>query len=185
MDAARSSGPVPWRRRGREIGGTMGSAFAIAVVIVALLLAYNGVKIVREYQRLVVFRLGRSIPPACRGSGCSDQSASFRRPADGRRGWPGRDLGENLHPNPPVLTVAAPAAVSDGGDAVNLHQAHRTPGRLDPGGWGSTGSRVAPGSGVTPVLTARPADHAHRRGAPWALPTVQRGTIPGRLQASG
>ncbi|HEV2358307.1 MAG TPA: SPFH domain-containing protein [bacterium] len=41
----------------------MGSGFAVAVVIVAVLLAYNGIKIVREYQRLVVFRLGRSFGP--------------------------------------------------------------------------------------------------------------------------
>ena len=41
----------------------MGYGFVIAVVIVALLLAWNGVKIVREYQRLVVFRLGRSFDP--------------------------------------------------------------------------------------------------------------------------
>jgi regulator of protease activity HflC (stomatin/prohibitin superfamily) len=34
---------------------------------VALFLAYNGVKVVREYQRLVVFRLGRSFGP--RGPG--------------------------------------------------------------------------------------------------------------------
>ena len=45
----------------------MGYGFVIAVVIVALLLAWNGVKIVREYQRLVVFRLGRSFGP--RGPG--------------------------------------------------------------------------------------------------------------------
>src|SRR5437879_11607428 len=41
----------------------MGYGFVIAVVVVALLLAWNGVKIVREYQRLVVFRLGRSFGP--------------------------------------------------------------------------------------------------------------------------
>ena len=41
----------------------MGYGFAIAVIIVAVLLVYNGVKIVREYQRLVVFRLGRSFGP--------------------------------------------------------------------------------------------------------------------------
>src|SRR5579864_9393032 len=41
----------------------MGSAFAIAVVVVAVLMAYNGVKVVREYQRLVVFRMGRSFGP--------------------------------------------------------------------------------------------------------------------------
>src|SRR5437870_6267091 len=41
----------------------MGYGFVIAVVIAALLLAWNGVKIVREYQRLVVFRLGRSFGP--------------------------------------------------------------------------------------------------------------------------
>ncbi len=34
--------------------------FGIAVLVVALLLVWNGVKVVREYQRLVVFRLGRS-----------------------------------------------------------------------------------------------------------------------------
>src|SRR5207237_3347234 len=37
--------------------------FVIAVVVAALLLAWNGVKLVREYQRLVVFRLGRSFGP--------------------------------------------------------------------------------------------------------------------------
>jgi regulator of protease activity HflC (stomatin/prohibitin superfamily) len=41
----------------------MGYGFVIAVIIVALLLAYNGVKVVRDYQRLVVFRLGRSFSP--------------------------------------------------------------------------------------------------------------------------
>ena len=45
----------------------MGYGFVIAVVVVAVLLAWNGVKIVREYQRLVVFRLGRSFGP--RGPG--------------------------------------------------------------------------------------------------------------------
>ncbi len=35
--------------------------FVVALVIVVVLLCWNGVKIVREYQRLVVFRLGRSI----------------------------------------------------------------------------------------------------------------------------
>ena len=34
--------------------------YALAILIVAVLLLWNGVKIVREYQRLVVFRLGRS-----------------------------------------------------------------------------------------------------------------------------
>jgi len=32
----------------------------IGIVVIALLLLWNGVKVVREYQRLVVFRLGRS-----------------------------------------------------------------------------------------------------------------------------
>jgi len=36
-------------------------SFLVAVVIVAALLWWNGIKIVREYQRLVVFRLGRSM----------------------------------------------------------------------------------------------------------------------------
>ncbi|HYM68692.1 MAG TPA: SPFH domain-containing protein [bacterium] len=36
-------------------------SFLVAVVIVAALLWWNGIKIVREYQRLVVFRLGRSV----------------------------------------------------------------------------------------------------------------------------
>jgi len=40
----------------------MGSA-GIAIVVIAVLILYNGIKIVREYQRLVVFRLGRSIGP--------------------------------------------------------------------------------------------------------------------------
>ena len=44
-------------------GLPMGYGFVTAVVVVALLLAWNGVKIVREYQRLVVFRLGRSFGP--------------------------------------------------------------------------------------------------------------------------
>ena len=35
--------------------------FVVAVLIVAVILLYNGIRIVREYQRLVVFRLGRSI----------------------------------------------------------------------------------------------------------------------------
>ncbi|HET9000217.1 MAG TPA: SPFH domain-containing protein [bacterium] len=37
--------------------------FALAVIIIVALLLWNGVKIVREYQRLVVFRLGRSFGP--------------------------------------------------------------------------------------------------------------------------
>jgi regulator of protease activity HflC (stomatin/prohibitin superfamily) len=37
--------------------------FALAVIIIVVLLLWNGVKIVREYQRLVVFRLGRSFGP--------------------------------------------------------------------------------------------------------------------------
>src|SRR5215470_13270204 len=40
-------------------GSVMG--YLVAIVIVAGLLLWNGIKIVREYQRLVVFRLGRSI----------------------------------------------------------------------------------------------------------------------------
>jgi regulator of protease activity HflC (stomatin/prohibitin superfamily) len=36
-------------------------AFVVALLIVAILLWWNGVKVVREYQRLVVFRLGRSV----------------------------------------------------------------------------------------------------------------------------
>jgi regulator of protease activity HflC (stomatin/prohibitin superfamily) len=39
----------------------MGFLFLVAIVVVALILLYNGIRIVREYQRLVVFRLGRSI----------------------------------------------------------------------------------------------------------------------------
>ena len=39
----------------------MGFLFVVAVVIIGVLLLYNGIRIVREYQRLVVFRLGRSI----------------------------------------------------------------------------------------------------------------------------
>ena len=39
----------------------MGLLFVVAVVIIGVLLLYNGIRIVREYQRLVVFRLGRSI----------------------------------------------------------------------------------------------------------------------------
>ncbi len=35
----------------------------IGIVVIALLLLWNGVKVVREYQRLVVFRLGRSFGP--------------------------------------------------------------------------------------------------------------------------
>jgi regulator of protease activity HflC (stomatin/prohibitin superfamily) len=37
--------------------------YVLAVLIIAVLLLWNGVKIVREYQRLVVFRLGRSFGP--------------------------------------------------------------------------------------------------------------------------
>ncbi len=37
--------------------------YLLATLIVVLLLLWNGVKIVREYQRLVVFRLGRSFGP--------------------------------------------------------------------------------------------------------------------------
>ena len=39
----------------------MGLLFVAAVVLVGIILLYNGIRIVREYQRLVVFRLGRSI----------------------------------------------------------------------------------------------------------------------------
>ena len=39
----------------------MGFLFAAAIVLVGIILLYNGIRIVREYQRLVVFRLGRSI----------------------------------------------------------------------------------------------------------------------------
>jgi regulator of protease activity HflC (stomatin/prohibitin superfamily) len=54
--------------KGPRIGGiTMGFGLVIAVAVVAFLLTYNGVKIVREYQRLAVFRLGRSFGP--RGPG--------------------------------------------------------------------------------------------------------------------
>jgi regulator of protease activity HflC (stomatin/prohibitin superfamily) len=35
--------------------------YVLAILIVAVLVLWNGIKIVREYQRLVVFRLGRSI----------------------------------------------------------------------------------------------------------------------------
>jgi len=41
--------------------------YLLAVLIVAVLLLWNGIKIVREYQRLVVFRLGRSV--GARGPG--------------------------------------------------------------------------------------------------------------------
>jgi len=41
--------------------------FGFAVLIVAVILLWNGIRIVREYQRLVVFRLGRSFGP--RGPG--------------------------------------------------------------------------------------------------------------------
>ena len=41
--------------------------FAFAVLIVAVLVLWNGIRIIREYQRLVVFRLGRSFGP--RGPG--------------------------------------------------------------------------------------------------------------------
>jgi regulator of protease activity HflC (stomatin/prohibitin superfamily) len=37
--------------------------YVLAVIIIAVLLLWNGVKVVREYQRLVVFRLGRSFGP--------------------------------------------------------------------------------------------------------------------------
>jgi regulator of protease activity HflC (stomatin/prohibitin superfamily) len=37
--------------------------YVLAILIIAVLLLWNGVKIVREYQRLVVFRLGRSFGP--------------------------------------------------------------------------------------------------------------------------
>ncbi len=57
-------GASPVEAKGtRDRGIAMGYGFVIAVVIVALLLAWNGVKVVREYQRLVVFRLGRSFGP--------------------------------------------------------------------------------------------------------------------------
>ena len=39
----------------------MGLLLVAAVVLVGVILLYNGIRIVREYQRLVVFRLGRSI----------------------------------------------------------------------------------------------------------------------------
>jgi regulator of protease activity HflC (stomatin/prohibitin superfamily) len=40
----------------------MGPA-AIAILIIAFILLWNGIKVTREYQRLVVFRLGRSSDP--------------------------------------------------------------------------------------------------------------------------
>ncbi len=43
------------------------SGFVLAAIIVGVLLLWNGIKVVREYQRLVVFRLGRSYGP--RGPG--------------------------------------------------------------------------------------------------------------------
>ena len=43
----------------------MGFAFGILIILAVIL--WNGIKIVREYQRLVVFRLGRSMGP--RGPG--------------------------------------------------------------------------------------------------------------------
>ncbi len=39
------------------------SGYLLAILIVAVLMLWNGVKIVRDYQRLVVFRLGRSFEP--------------------------------------------------------------------------------------------------------------------------
>jgi regulator of protease activity HflC (stomatin/prohibitin superfamily) len=45
----------------------MGGPVGIAILVIAVLILYNGIKIVREYQRLVVFRLGRSLGP--RGPG--------------------------------------------------------------------------------------------------------------------
>ena len=39
----------------------MGLLFVVAILVVGIILLYNGIRIVREYQRLVVFRLGRSI----------------------------------------------------------------------------------------------------------------------------
>ena len=39
----------------------MGNLIAFAVIIVLIILLRAGIKIVREYQRLVFFRLGRSI----------------------------------------------------------------------------------------------------------------------------
>src|SRR6516225_2666520 len=39
----------------------MGLLFVVAIIVVGIILLYNGIRIVREYQRLVVFRLGRSI----------------------------------------------------------------------------------------------------------------------------
>jgi regulator of protease activity HflC (stomatin/prohibitin superfamily) len=41
--------------------------YAIGILIILAIILWNGIKIVREYQRLVVFRLGRSIGP--RGPG--------------------------------------------------------------------------------------------------------------------
>ncbi len=39
------------------------AAVGIGILIIVALLLWNGIKVVREYQRLVVFRLGRSIGP--------------------------------------------------------------------------------------------------------------------------
>jgi len=39
----------------------MGSTVLVVIVVIGALMLYNGLKIVREYQRLVVFRLGRSM----------------------------------------------------------------------------------------------------------------------------
>ncbi len=76
----------------RDRGDPIGYGFVIAVVIVALLLTYNGVKIVREYQRLVVFRLGRSFGP--RGPGIV-----YLIPGEDLRGR--QDRGHQ-HDEPPV-----------------------------------------------------------------------------------
>ena len=48
-----------------------------AFVIVVLALVASAFKVVREYERLVVFRLGRLVGP--RGPGCRSSSPASRR----------------------------------------------------------------------------------------------------------
>ena len=53
-----------------------------AIVVVAVVLVANAIRIVPEYQRLVVFRLGRVIPKPTRpGSGVSHSDHRPRRQA--------------------------------------------------------------------------------------------------------
>src|SRR5213083_3000690 len=54
-------GSCQWARGGVGMPALLGLGYLVAGIIVAISILSSAIKIVREYQRLVVFRLGRSI----------------------------------------------------------------------------------------------------------------------------